>query len=206
MKEYIIHGTTNENLVNILESKYIESDINKKGTGVLDKSQAVNQIFTQLLYRNLPNENTQYPHWFGCCIVLDKKILKDYPFYATCIGKFYNKFSDAFKKDSIDNKYIFIKSKGNLKKIPNLKKLKIYIEKKMEKYNPIMDELVFMHSHEILFGKKIPLKKYCKCIIYSSDINNEILKNISFFAEKLKIPIKEYGGYGLNNFIDLIEK
>lgn len=32
MKEYIIHGTTNENLVNILESKYIESNINKKGT------------------------------------------------------------------------------------------------------------------------------------------------------------------------------
>lgn len=132
--------------------------------------------------------------------------MKDYPFYATRIGGFYNNFSDAFRKDSIDNKYIFIKSKGNLKKIPNLKKLKIHIEKEMEKNNPIMREIAFMHSHEILFGKKIKLKKYCKCIIYSSDINNEMLKNINFFAEKLKIPIKEYGRYGLNNFINLIEK
>jgi len=42
------------------------------------EEQQVNQIFTQLLYSNLPDENIQYPHWFQCCIILDKKILKDY--------------------------------------------------------------------------------------------------------------------------------
>ncbi len=82
----------------------------------------------------------------------------------------------------------------------------------MEKYNPIMDEVAFMHSHEILFCKKIPLKKYCKCILYRVDSINKIPKNIILFAKKLKIPIKEYDNsnkfikYGLNNFIDLIEK
>ena len=205
MKEYIIHGTTDDNLVDILRTEYIESNINKKKQGILVESQAVNQIFTQLLYRNLPYENIQFPHWFNCCIVLDKKILKDYPFYATHIGGFYTNFSDAFSKDAEN---IFVKSHGNLKKMPNLKKLKIHIQKRMERD----DTTEFMHSHEILFDKKISLKKYCKCILYRDDTKDKIPKNLITLAEKLKIQIKHYGnknkfiGYGLNNFIDLIEK
>jgi hypothetical protein len=93
--------------------------------------------------------------------------------------------------------------------MPNLKKLKIHIEKRMEREE---DTTGFMHSHEILFNKKISLKKYCKCILYRNDIDDEIPKSLITLAEKLKIPIKRYGnpnkfiGYGLNNFIDLIEK
>ena len=66
----------------------------------------------------------------------------------------------------------------------------------------------FMHSHEILFDQKIPLKKYCKYILYKgSKIPNNIIK----YALKLEIPIKSYdpelkNTYGLNNFIDLMEK
>lgn len=208
METYIIHGTTHENLVDILSSEYIEANIDKKKQGMLIESQAVNQIFTQLLYRDLPNENIQIPHWFNCCIVLDKKILKDYPFYATYIGGFYDDFSDAFAKDAKDAENIYVKSKGNLKKMPNLKKLKIHIEKNHDK----MGTVAFIHSHEILFNKKIPLKKYCKCILYRDDMNDKIPKNITDMAEKLKIPIKHYRnsskfiGYGLNNFIDLIEQ
>ena len=41
--------------------------------------------------------------------------------------------------------------------MPNLKKLKKYIEKKME----INNNTQFIHSHEILFNKRISLKKYC---------------------------------------------
>ena len=201
MKEYIIHGTTSENLENILKSKYIEANINKKGQGVLDNSQAVNQIFTQLLYRNLPNENIQIPHWSKCCLVLDKKILKDYPFYATVIGGFYNKFSDAFVKNET-----LVKSKGNLTKMPNLKKLKEHIITIMKNNQNIS----FIHSHEILFSKRISLKKYCKLILYCDNI---IPENIILLASQLNIPIKQYGyinkkfvGNGLNNFIDIIEK
>ena len=40
---------------------------------MLDSSQKVNQIFTQLLYCNKPNENIQIPQFFNCCIFLDKK-------------------------------------------------------------------------------------------------------------------------------------
>jgi hypothetical protein len=122
MKEYIIHGTTVKNLEDILNSKYIEANINNKNKGMLDQSQSVNQIFTQLLYRNLPNENIQIPHWFDCAIILDKKILKDYPFYATNIGGFLNNFNDAFINNPKQN--IYAKGKGNLLRIPNLKNLK----------------------------------------------------------------------------------
>jgi len=209
METYIIHGTTDENLEDILKSGYIEANIDKKKEGILVKSQAVNQIFTQLLYRNLPYENIQYPHWLSCCIVLDKKILKDYPFYAVHIGGFYDDFSDAFAKDAKDAENIYMKSKGNLKKMPNLKNLKMHIEKIMNRN----DTTVFIHSHEILFNKRISLKKYCKCILYRNDMNDKIPNNLITLAEKLKIPIKRYGsdhnkfiGYGLNNFIDLIEK
>lgn len=201
MKEYIIHGTTADNLENILNVKYIEANINKKGHGVLDNSQAVNQIFTQLLYRNLPNENIQIPHWSKCCLVLDKKILKDYPFYATVIGGFYNKFSDAFVKNETNT---FVKSKGNLTKMPNLKKLKEHIVMSMKNNQNIS----FIHSHEILFGKRISLKKYCKLIVYGDNI---IPTNIILLASQLNIPIKQhinkkFVDNGLNNFIDIIEK
>jgi hypothetical protein len=163
MKEYIIHGTSYENLVDILKSGCIEANISKKKEGLLMEEHQVNQIFTQLLYRNLPDENIQYPHWFQCCIVLDKKILKDYPFYATSIGAFKKNFSDAFSKDIEKSKDIFVKSKGNLKKYPNFTPLKEHILKRMSRKS---DTISFIHSHEILFNKKIPLKKYCKLILY----------------------------------------
>ena len=131
MKEYIIHGTTAKNLEDILNSKYIEANINKKNKGMLQDN-SVNQIFTQLLYRNLPNENIQIPYWFDCAIILDKKILKDYPFYATITGGFLNNFNDAFIINPKQN--IYAKGKGNLQRMPNLKNLKNNIENTMNKY------------------------------------------------------------------------
>ena len=68
MIEYIIHRTTVKNLEDILNSKYIEANINNKNKGMLQNN-SVNQIFTQLLYRNLSNENIQIPYWFDCAII-----------------------------------------------------------------------------------------------------------------------------------------
>ena len=164
---------------------------------MLDQSQSVNQIFTQLLYRNLPNENIQIPHWWDCALILDKKILKDYPFYATNIGGFLNNFNDAFINNSKKN--IYAKGKGNLQRMPNLKNLKNNIENIMNK-NIILKSAQFMHSHEILFNKKISLKKYCKLIVCSIPC-----ENIVKLANKLKIPVITRVKNGLNNFIDLIE-
>jgi len=197
MNEYIIHGTTVKNLEDILDSKYIEANTNNKNKGMLDPSQSVNQIFTQILYRNLPNENIQLPHWFDCAIILDKKILKDYPFYATNIGGFLNNFNDAFIKNTKQN--IYAKGKGNLQRMPNLKNLKNNIENIMNK-NTILKSAQFLNSHEILFNKKISLKKYCKLIVCSIPYDN-ILR----LANKLKIPVITNVKVGLNDFIDLIE-
>lgn len=200
MKEYIIHGT--QNLESILQNKYIKIKVKKDQQLMLHHP--TNQIFTQLLYRDLPNEIIQVPHFHKYCLILDKKLLKDYPFYATYIGGFYNNFNDAFMKD---DKKTFIRSKGDLERVPNLKKLKNYIEDIMN--NNIYGKISYIYSHEILFNRNISLKKYCKYIICKGD---QIDENIINLAAKLKIPIKKYNdkdllnNYGLNNFIDLIEK
>lgn len=206
MKYYIIHGTTEKNLLNILKSGYLETDIDKKNNGILSESDKVNQIFTQLLYRGLPNQKYQIPYWSNCCLVFDKQILKDYPFYATHIGGFYKNFLDAFSKDAKD---ILAKSKGKLDKEPDLKKLKEHIRKTMKE--DFASSATFINSNEILFNKRIPLKKYCKYILYTKSrkkgIYPEIIpKKLLLLASKLNIPIKYYDSFGLNNLIDFIEK
>ncbi len=205
MKEYIIHGTYTDNLVGILEDGYIA--INNKKKKVYQKivDEEINQIFTQLVYRNILTEERQKPHWFNYAIVLDKKILKDYPFYAGRIGSFYDKFNDAFlSKD--DN--IFVKSRGNLKRMPNLAKLKKNIKEYLSRNNN-----EFTTSHEILFNKNIPLKKYCLCIIVDGELER-IPQEIIDYAGKLEIPLKNqsfkkenpFSVMGINDFIDIIEK
>jgi len=121
MKEYIIHGTSYLNIESILKDGFISINNKKKKVEQKMINEEINQIFTQLVYRNIPNEKIQIPHWGTYVIVLDKKILKDYPFYSCKIGGFYDKFNNAFLSE--DDK-IFVKSKGNLKRIPNLTKLK----------------------------------------------------------------------------------
>ncbi len=83
--------------------------------------------------------------------------------------------------------------------MPNLKNLKNNIENAMNK-NIIFKSTQFLHSHEILFNKKISLKKYCKLIVCSIPC-----ENIVILANKLKIPVITRVKDGLNNFIDLIE-
>lgn len=203
MSEYIIHGTSDENIENILKNCYIDTHPSKKHQQILQKS--INQIFTQLIYSNLPNEEFQRSHWFPYAIVLKKNILKKLPFYATHIGSFYDNFNDAFKNDSLE---IYAKSKGNLTRMPNLKKLKQKINDKMSENNS--DSVSFIHSHEILFNTKIYLKDFCECIIYYG--KSDVPKNIVKLCSKLNIPITNYSckekfkEYGLNNFITLIRQ
>ena len=167
------------------------------------------QIFTQLIYYDIPNQEKQIPHWFSCAIVLNKSILKDYPFYSTTIGSFSNKFENG--KES---KNVIIYGDGDLNKMPNLSKLKSKINKNMK--NSFLGIVQFMHSHEILFNKKIPLDKYCIKIMIRGKKENykgdkEIEKIIDLAKEK-NIPLKfrDYKINGknektINNFIDSIE-
>ena len=210
--EYIIHGTSDENLIKILKAGYINNNPSKKDLLMLNEMDIkTKQIFTQLIYKDIHNEKYQKPHWYSAAIVLDKKILKDYPFYATHIGGFKDKFENGK-----DNENTIIYGEGNLSRMPNLTKLKNEISKRINNFKSISN-VNFMHSHEILFNQKIPLDKYCKCIVIMETYlkPKEKLKLVEQI-EKLNtfhIPIKFYTtdrdsmrGIGINNFIDVIEK
>lgn len=208
MKEYIIHGTQPENLIKIMEDGYIDNKPAKKNIMML-KNKPSNQIFTQLIYYDIPNQEKQIPHWFICAIVLNKSILKDYPFYSTPVGAFSSKFENGK-----DNEEIIIYGDGDLNKMPNLSKLKSKINKNME--NNLLGNLQFMHSHEILFNKKIPLDKYCvKIMIRGTKVeykDDKTIGKIIDLAREKNIPLKfrDYKLTGknekpINNFINSIE-
>jgi hypothetical protein len=197
MKEYLVHGTKLENLIKILQDGYIDNKPDKKDIIML-KHNPSNQIFTQLIYKDIPKQEHQFPHWWNSAIILNKSILKDYPFYSTTVGGFSDKFENGMKSDNV-----IIYGEGNLSRMPNLTKLKNYINKFMEK-DIIIGKgmklydggIKFMHSHEILFNQKIPLDKYCMALImykykdnkdsnYSKQINK-----ITELAKEKKIPLK----------------
>ena len=149
-----------------------------------------------------------WEHFYGVQEVYSHPSMKDYPFYACGIGHFGKTFSKGFHQSSN-----YVKGKGNLKKIPNLKPLKTNMIKYMEDNSPIS----YIHSHEILFGKNINLKKYCLCIIIRT--NKESVEKGDYIkyekmASKLGIPIKyelyhqgkdKFKYYSINKFVDLIE-
>jgi hypothetical protein len=198
--EYIIHGTTEVNLIKILKAGYIDNNPSKKDLLMLKEWGAkTKQIFTQLIYKDIPNEKNQKPHWYGAAIVLDKQLLKDYPFYATHIGGFTDKFENGKTSEKT-----LVYGEGNLSRMPNLTKLKNAISKRMS--------FDFMHSHEILFNQKIPLDTYCKCIIvFGASLSLKDRQNMIELANKINIPLKIYVDKkrqynGLNNFIDMIER
>jgi hypothetical protein len=193
--EYIIHGTQYKNLIHILKDSFIDNEPIKKYRTMLKVSPKL--IFTQLIYPDIPNETKQNPHWLQCCIVLKKELLKDYSFFVTPVGGF-----DA------DEKKIILKGDGNLSKIPSIVKLKKYINKTLE-----TSSTDFMHSHEILFDKKIPLDKYCKCIImYDYNLIDKKEKaqklEIIELANKLNISVitRKFSmrNKGINNFIEVV--
>ena len=209
MKEYIIHGTKVENLIKILQDGYINNKPLKKDIIML-KDKPSNQIFTQLVYKDIPNQADVVPHWWNCAIVLDKKILKDLPFYATRIGGFSDKFENGKT-----NEEIIIYGDGNLTKMPILTKLKNVINKRLEANTHYFKSHKFMYSHEILFNQKIPLDKYCITILmrwnktyYGSKLVDKLIKlskekniSIKFRDDKLRGKNEK----PINNFIDSIE-
>ena len=189
--EYIIHGTQIKNLIKILKDGYINNDPDKKDMFMLKDWGKIMQIFTQLIYKDIPNENKKTYSWGTCIIVLDKKILKDYSFYATHIGG----FTDKFENGKTDENTILY-GEGNLTRMPNLSKLKTKISHRFD----------FIHSHEILFNKKIPLNIYCKCIILKPYTTPKEKKSITDLATILHIPVKTNNSlYGINKLIDIIE-
>ena len=192
MDEYIIHGTLYKNLIKILKEGCINNNLEKRT--IIKEN--IRQIFSQLVYKDIPYENNQIPFWFDAGIVLKNEILKDFPFYATSVGNFQLRFKNGLNKS---NSIIF--GNGKLLRYPNLKKLKEIINNHQIPNLPD-NSLTFMHSHEILFGRKIPLKKYCKCIVIYKNNNSE--KKIQKLCDKLNIPLKIIDKSGINNLINVI--
>ena len=183
MKEYIVHGTQQENLIHILQDGYIDTKPPKKNITML-KDKLPKQIFTQLIYKDIPNQEKESPHWWNSAIILDKSILKDYPFYATYVGGFSDKFENGMKSDNV-----ILYGEGNLSRMPNLTKLKNKINKSMEQLKYDNDEAkssTFIHTNEILFNRKIPLDKYCIKIIMYKYKDNKYTKEMTKISELAK--------------------
>ena len=170
MSEFIIHGTPIENLNSILNDKHIKIKPKKKDRMIIHND--LNQIFTQLIFKNIPNEEFQNFHWFTVGIILHKKILKDLPFYANNLGRFSNSFNDGMKR-----KDLLAKGNGDLKKYPDLKRLRTHIKNDLKNARSSGD---FIHSHEILFNQNISLEKYCVCIIINDlQKDHKIINNLN---------------------------
>ena len=159
MSDYIVHGTSHNNVESILSDGYIRTDIDEKHLSMLNTPS--NFIFTQLLYRDILKEKYENPSYGRYVFILDKRILKDLPFYAGKIACFENINHDG-SYDKSDNA-IIMHGKGKYKRMPCLNKLKNEIEDSMKK------NMIFQYSHEILFNKNISLKKYCIALVYRGD-------------------------------------
>lgn len=215
--EYLIHGTEVENALRILQLQKILANPPKKYKVMLADWKSTNQIFTQLIYKGIPNQEYFIPHWGSIAFVLSKELLKDYPFYATRIGGFLNNFEDAFNVKEVENKEdIIVKSpKGGLSRMPNLSKLRKHINDYCKNGYQIMDKLTFMHSNEILFNRDISLDKYCVAVIANPWITSKEASELEKICETLEIPFTIYNkdvartikrkAFGIDKFVDLID-
>jgi hypothetical protein len=216
MASYVIHGTTLDNLIHILKSGCLETNPKHAKKFLDEEHYNPHQIFTQILFKDLPDEVHQRPHWWGVGIVLDKKILKEQKWYATRIGGFREHFDDAFNQNSEDAKILAKNENPNVARIPSLKKLKTHITSRMESH--LLGEAEFIHSHEVLFGENISLEEYGLAIIcprgFTKILSEKNREYITRRCAELGVPLILYGNskriihkeiLGINKFIDLVD-
>lgn len=202
---YIVHGTLAENVLPILkEGKLTVSSRHKKTVG-LGHEPPSNQIFTQLIYHGIPYEKDQAPHWFYACFVFDSVLLmKNKPFYATDTGAYYPSFNKGLSEKS--TKWIWARGKGkHSTKLPSLTRLRKYIDTAQER-KPWLKNSAFLHSHEVMWGTDISLRKYCKALVVYPSFKH--LRTAETLADKMGIPVVviHKKGFGLNTFLDVVKE
>lgn len=174
---YVCHGTMKKNIISILKEGYIFPDRN---TGMLENS---NLIFSQIIYKDIPYEKNQISHYLDSCLILSKKILKDENFKGWIgVGSF-----DSGRKPEITS-------------MRNIKKFKTKINEYMVKSEKLLGIITFLHSNEIVFKKKIDIKKYCDAIVITKK-NKEIEK----LAKNLNIKLIITETQGINNLLNKIQ-
>ena len=191
---FLIHGTLPEAIIPILKSKRLAHQGKHPRTSVQEPSS--DQIFSQIIYKGIPYQKDQVPFHFIVCFVFDISILKDFPFYATSTGGFAPTFKEGMSREG--NLAI---GRGSYRRLPPLRTLKEAINTTL-KERPFLKKLAFIHSHEILIGKDVPLKKYCRAlVIWKTHITPEIQD----LASRLGIRIIEYNGErGLDSFVQAL--
>jgi hypothetical protein len=65
---YVIHGTDEDNSIKILKDGMIKINEGKDDQGIMINYN-IGQIFTQLIYKNIFNENIQKPFWIRVCFI-----------------------------------------------------------------------------------------------------------------------------------------
>jgi len=219
MVEYVIHGTTLENLEHILKSGKLEINSQYGSKTYYGKGNTnPKQIFTNILLYDLPNQEKQFTYWEFVGIVLDKRILKDKKWYATHISNFFDKFDDAFDDAFVDYNEIHkgvlaINRKEHASRIPSIAKLKnkiIWWLKHYSKENSF-GKSAFTHSHELLFGEDISLEEYGICILVNEKLFNKLVnktqqEKIQKRCNEIGIQLIQYKPMilGINKTIDVI--
>jgi len=205
---YIIHGTTHKHLLGILKDGFIDPNPKER---MAQYKIHINQIFTQVIYKDIPNEKSQYPFWGGCCVVISKKILRDFPWYCLRGVGGADDHTFRYNMNRIDKESRVIqKSWGKLDHIPNITKTKNGINwvmtKKFEKFSDFR-KINFIHSHELMFNRRISLKKYAVCIVSYSYPDMKTFPEIDKYCELSGIPIIYLPNvfYGINKLITKID-
>ena len=202
MSEYLLHGTNFESCISCIRNRQIS--VNPKPRFRQMSENSFRQIFTQIIFPNIPNQANQNPFWYNCCFILDKKILRDLPFYANHIGRFADTFDIGVHRSSN-----IITSRKKTKQIPRIDQLKEHINttmsnKKLKK----LGTLRFMHSHEIIFGNDIDLEAYCVAIIYFGYKHQTHINKITQIAKKHlpSIPVITIESIGIDNLIECLSR
>lgn len=191
---YLLHGTSIENLIKILNNENPFLKVKPDNTNFDTKLINFKGIFTHLLYPGIPHSNKQDPCWTHVCLILDSRILKDLPFFATRLGGF----------DDISFK-VLAHGRGKLKKIPSLSKLKKFINERITTFSTSKKSRndLYKHSHEVVISEDVPLKKYLlKIIIYGYVSKNDRESLNNFIAPIIYKPIKEKNIDSLTNILN----
>ena len=193
---YVVHSTrTVDNLLRILSDGYVNNV--PTGDTMLSLEHHPKQIFTQLVYKGIPNEQSQRPFWIGqSCLVFKPEVLRELAFYATDVGGFSTRF-----RDGLSDPNRLASGSGKLDRMPNLVKLKNKIGERSQLKS--LQSLAYTHSHEILFGRRIYLNRFCECVVVQDGIHG--LNEVKEWCDKRKIPLRVFDGdTGIDKFVDAI--
>lgn len=163
---HLLHATSYNNLRRILKTGKIA--IFPKGNIDTMLEESSGFIFSHLVFNDIVKHvKHDRLHWVGQCVVeLDKELLKHYKFVICEIGTF-DDVKDKSEKELKEMKEVYAYGRGNLKRMPSLTKAK----------NQIINNLSgqtfqgqYMHSHEVLFMKDIPVSLCKRIIVYDKHL------------------------------------